>query len=126
MSIPDSIRRRGTHRPALRLRMILCGLASAAAGVAGAAPLGEGAQAAVPKLAIRYASQDLATDEGARTVYQRLVSAAEEVCPGPVTGSHLVSAAAQRCRDQAVASAVRQINSARLAQVYSAAMKSGS
>lgn len=126
MSIPDSIRRRAAHRPAMRLMMILCGFAGAAAGVAGAAPLGEGAQGAVPKLAIRYAPQELSTDEGARTVYQRLVSAAEEVCPGPVTGSHIVSGSAQRCREQAVASAVRQINSARLAQVYSAAMKSGS
>jgi UrcA family protein len=126
MSTPDSIRRRGTHRPAMRLMMILCGLASAGAGVAGAATLGDGAQDAAPKLAIRYAPQQLATDEGARALYRRLVSAAEEVCPGPVTGSHLLSTSALRCRDQAVASAVRQVNSERLAQVYSAAMKNRS
>lgn len=125
MSIHDVVRQGGARRPALM--MILCALAGvAASGAAGAADLAGGGTRDAPKLAIRYAPSELATDEGARNVYQRIVAAAEEVCPGPVTGSHLVGSSAQHCRDKAVAAAVRSINNARLAAVYSAAMKSGS
>jgi UrcA family protein len=118
--------RDGLRRPVLRLVMILCGAAGAAVGTAGAANLGADGSSSTPKLAIRYAPEELNTDEGARNVYQRLVSAAEGVCPGPVTGSHIVSGSAQRCREQAVAAAVRMINNSRLAAVSSTASKSGS
>ena len=128
MTIPNSTRLASPSRPAARLLMILCGAASAlAAGAAGAASLpGDLAQADVPKLAVRYSPEQLATDDGARKIYRRLVNAAEQVCPGPATGTRFLAASTQQCRAQAVASAVTKINNSRLAAVYTTAVKAGS
>jgi UrcA family protein len=74
---------------------------------------------------VRYSADSLATDSGARKLYARLVQAAAQVCPADFTGSRLPSPAVERCRQQSIARAVRQIDSPRLAAVSAGSAKSG-
>jgi len=109
-------------RPSVALSMILCGIVGAtAAGAASAATPNDD----VAAFKVRYTADSLATDHGAKVLYNRLVHAAEKVCPADFSGSRFVSSTVQRCRDQAVARAVQQINNSRLAAVYSATTKRG-
>jgi UrcA family protein len=98
----------------------LAGLAAAgAAGAAHASPDSD-----VPSVVVRYNSDALETDSGARALYHRLARAAEQVCPNP--SSHLINEKVQKCRDAALANAVGKIDNSRLAAVYAAnARKSG-
>jgi UrcA family protein len=122
MSQPISANKGAVSRPSITLLMILCGMVGAtAAGAASAATADDD----VPALKLRYTAGALDTDHGAKVLYTRLVHAAEQVCPADFTGSRLVSSTVQRCRDQAVARAVHQINNSRLAAVYSATTKRG-
>jgi UrcA family protein len=101
--------------PKVTLLMILCGivLSSSVGTTAGAVTKDYD----VPRVAVRYKGESLATDEGARAVYRRIVTAAENVCPQQ-SGGPFVSAAIKECRNQAVERAVRAINSPRLAALY--------
>jgi UrcA family protein len=109
-------------RPKITLMMVLCGLVGAAsAGAVSAATL----QDDVPSIVVRYQAESLATDEGARALYHRLVRAAEQVCPDQFVGSRLISIAVLRCREQSIARAVHQIDNPRLAAVYATTSKSG-
>lgn len=122
MSQHMSAKKVAVTRPSVTLLMILCGIAGAtAAGAASAATSNDD----VPTLKLRYAADTLDTDHGAKVLYSRLVHAAEQVCPAQFIGSRLVSTAVLRCRDEAVARAVHQINNSRLAAVYSATTKRG-
>jgi len=109
-------------QPKLPLLMVLMGLvgASSASAVDAATP-----DDPLPGIAVKYDPQSLATDTGAKAVYQRLVKAAEAVCPDPFTGSRLVSIATEQCRQRAIARAVRQINNPRLAALGGPRMKTG-
>jgi UrcA family protein len=107
----------------LATKMILLGgfVAVAAAGVATASPM----RADVPTLVVRYNSDMLATDSGARALYHRLARAAEEVCPQP-TNDRFPNEKIVECRNQAIAGAVSKIHNQRLAAVHAAATsKSG-
>jgi UrcA family protein len=108
--------------PKVTLLMVLCGLvlSSAVVSTAGAATKDED----VPSITVRYRSESLATDDGARAVYRRIVSAAENVCPQQ-SGSPFVNAAIKDCRNQAVARAVRAINSPRLAALHATSANRG-
>jgi len=122
MSQHISAKQVAASRPSVTLLMILCGIVGAtAAGAASAATPNDD----VPALKVRYTTEALDTDHGAKVLYTRLVHAAEQVCPADFSGSRLVSSTVQRCRDQAVARAVHQINNSRLAAVYSATTKRG-
>jgi UrcA family protein len=92
-----------------------------AAGVAGAATADQGA----PSVVIKYSSEALATDAGVQDLYRRIVRAAKKVCPNvsamDIEGNVLV----QKCQEQAIARAVRNINNSRLALLYAAASKRG-
>jgi len=124
MSIQDSIHRAAASRPAAALLMILCGVAGGSA--AGAATVADPSrQDDVPRIVVRYDADSLATDSGARTLYRRLVNAAEQACPAQFTGSRLLSRAVEQCRDRSVARAVQQINNVHLASVYATTMKRG-
>jgi UrcA family protein len=105
--------------------LLLSGLAGlAAAGTAGAA----GASAVpgdAPALAVSFSTELLATDGGARALYQRLARAAEQVCPPQPTESRIIPALVQKCRAQAIADAVNKIHNQRLAAVHAASSKSG-
>jgi UrcA family protein len=90
-----------------------------AAGIAGAASMGEGNSTVV-----RYRPASLGTERGSKALYRRLVTAAEQVCPAP-SGTRLVPAAVQTCRDQAISRAVEQIGSPALAALHAGRVKSG-
>jgi UrcA family protein len=106
----------------MTLSLILCAIAAgtAAGAVSAATPDEE-----VPRLVVHYRPDSLATDQGARLLYARLTHAAEQVCPAEFTGSRLVSTAVLRCREQAVARAVREIDNPRLAAVSANGSKRG-
>jgi UrcA family protein len=120
--LPKSTAAATVSRPRVTLLMVLCGIAgAAAAGAVSAATTEE----AVPRIAVKYDPNSLATDAGAKAVYRRLVLAAREVCPDVFSGSRLVSNVTRQCREEAVARAVQQINNPRLAAIDASHVKTG-
>jgi UrcA family protein len=110
-------------RPQITMWMMLGGavaVGALASGAAGAAAVADD----VSRLTLRYSSDSLATDAGARNLYHRIVRAAQEVCP-LTPGTHLVAAAVAECRAQSVARAVREINNPRLAALLSGDFRRG-
>lgn len=84
-----------------------------ASPVASAAqPLADGFQTNV-----YYNLRDLSTEKGTRALYQRIVSAAETVCPGYDSRWPDVIAASKECQRQAIARAIGSIGNARLAAI---------
>jgi UrcA family protein len=83
----------------------------AATGVARAAT----ADDQVPSKAVRYDDLNLSTESGTHTLYERIASAAKQVCPA--TDGHNLSAiaAAHDCERAAIDRAVQQVNNPRLA-----------
>lgn len=109
-------------RPKITLLMILGGVLSAsAAGAVSAATPGDD----VPRIVIRFSPDELASQDGARHLYHRLVEAAANVCPDVSTGSRFPSPATQHCRAQSVARAVWEINNPRLAEVFANSTRRG-
>jgi UrcA family protein len=73
-----------------------------------------------PSVAIQYADLDLSNEQGVLTLYRRISAAAQVVCQ-PLIVSDLVGLARSRgCQNEAIARAVRQVPSARLAAIYAA------
>ena len=105
--------------------LLIGGLAGlAAAGAAGAAEAST-MPADAPGIVVRFNSDMLATESGTRTLYRRLKSAAERVCPTE-TNTRLVNPRVQACRQEAVTAAVNKIHNQRLAELHAAAnSKSG-
>jgi UrcA family protein len=110
-------------RRKVTLLMVLCGVVGGM--TAQAASAATPADDDLPRLVVRFPADTLGTDSGAKTVYRRLVRAAEEVCPAVSSASPFVNTAVQACRDQAIARAVHQIGSPRLAALHAASSKSG-
>lgn len=79
----------------------------------------------VPTVAVRYDDLNLATAAGANTLYHRISSAARKVCPDPFSRDLLVVAASERCQAQAIAQAVREVNSPQLAMVHASRTSHG-
>jgi UrcA family protein len=79
----------------------------------------------VPSARVNYHDLNLATEQGTQALYERIVSAARKVCA--VSDIRILSevAAAHVCRAQAIARAVRDVDSPRLAAVYSAHQPQG-
>lgn len=71
-----------------------------------------------PQMKVYYSYHELATDQGSRALYQRITRAAEEVCPA-YSRDLTALAASKECQREAVAQAINQIGSARLAAVHS-------
>jgi len=105
------------RRPQIPLIVLLCSLVGAVASTATHAA-GAAVSDDVPQVTVKFSPTMLATEEGARSVYHRIVNAAELACPDMTTGSRITNDAVRKCREQAVARAVRQINNPQLAQVY--------
>jgi UrcA family protein len=101
------------------LAMIAGCVVAAAAGVADAAT----PPADVPSMIVRYADLDLTTEQGAHTLYRRIQSAAQYVCPSADIRDLERSAISRSCQEQAVARAVQAVSSPRLAAVYAAHVK---
>ncbi|HEY0800119.1 MAG TPA: UrcA family protein [Steroidobacteraceae bacterium] len=106
--------------------LLLGGLAGLAAGTAGAGTAAAGTVVGdVPALVVRYNSDMLETDSGARALYRRLARAAEQVCPDVPSNTRIVSEVIVKCRQQAIDAAVNKIHNQRLAAVHAASAKSG-
>ena len=78
----------------------------------------------VPSVSVKYADLNLATEEGSRILYHRLVAAAERVCPriGHVTELSR-NRDARACIADSVDRAVKQIRSPQLAEVAASKMR---
>ncbi len=78
-----------------------------------------------PSVRVNYHDLNLATERGTQALYERIVLAAHRVCA--VSDIRILAevAAAQVCQAQAIAHAVRDVDSPRLAAVYSAHQPQG-
>jgi UrcA family protein len=74
----------------------------------------------VPRVVVDYSDLNLATEQGAHRLYQRISSAARQVCPDATTVSARVAGAARRCISDAIARAVGEVNSPRVAELDAA------
>ena len=66
---------------------------------------------------IYYTLRDLSTERGIRALYQRIVNAAQEVCPGNDSRWGDEVASSKECQRAAIARAIGQIGNARLAAI---------
>jgi UrcA family protein len=72
----------------------------------------------IRSVTVQYSDLNLATPEGSRILYHRLVDAAERVCPQVGRRADLrLYPAAQSCINAAVQDAVKQIRNPQLAQM---------
>jgi UrcA family protein len=107
--------------PKVTIAMLFCGIVSAAGiGAASAAVSDED----VPSVVVKFRAENLLTDSGARTVYRKIVLAAEQVCPQSI-GSAVQSPAVQQCRAQSITRAVMKINNSKLAAIHESASRNG-
>jgi UrcA family protein len=70
-----------------------------------------------PSVAVSYSDLNLATEEGALTLYKRIVSAARQVCPLDTGPNMRLVRQARECVNDAIARAVNDIQSPRLAEL---------
>ena len=78
-----------------------------------------------PSIVVRYGDLNLDTAAGAQALYRRIVGAAHQVCPEPRSRDLRSFAAARACRTEAIARAVRQVNSPRLAAAHNGQARQG-
>ncbi len=108
---------RGAAGLRIAVLLMLCGTVGGfAAGAANAA----GAPDEAPSVTVQYDPRTLDTDRGADALYRRIANAAADVCPAASPRELARYAVTERCRRQAIARAVRQIDSQRLAEVLAA------
>jgi UrcA family protein len=76
-----------------------------------------------PVVHVRYDDLNLASPEGTRALYRRIVTAARQVCSeaNPLDMNQV--AAAESCKAQAIERAVREVNDPRLAALHGASAK---
>jgi UrcA family protein len=74
---------------------------------------------ALPTVTVGYHDLNLGTEKGTLALYARIESAAYKVCQVSDIRNLAEVAAASACRAQAIERAVRDVNSPRLAAVYS-------
>jgi UrcA family protein len=79
----------------------------------------------VPSIAVSYDDLNLATSAGVDALYHRISVAARSVCANPDIRDLGAVAAAQNCRLDAVARAVRDVNNPKLATVHAARVSHG-
>jgi UrcA family protein len=98
------------------LTVLASGLVAVTATVANAAQL----EADAPTISVSYADLNLATEQGTLALYRRIVSAAHQVCYTNTGPNARLAAQAQHCVDEAVARAVHDIQSPKLAELQAA------
>lgn len=106
-----------------RLRAATTAVAVAAFLAIGAA--GNAHAATSPTVTVKYADLNLATAQGSQALYGRIVDAARSVCAASDIRDLAAVAAANTCRQQAIARAVRAVHSPELASVYAARLQHG-
>jgi UrcA family protein len=74
---------------------------------------------------VKYSEQSLATDDGVYALYRRITAAAKQVCPDEGTRDWGLKAQVERCRNESIARAIRQIDNSRLAALHAARSKNG-
>ncbi|HTX24432.1 MAG TPA: UrcA family protein [Steroidobacteraceae bacterium] len=84
----------------------------AAMGAASAAP-----SDSPPTVRVSYADLDLSTEQGVRTLYARIVTAADQVCPYATMDNLILYMKSRACRKQAITEAVAHVGNPRLAAV---------
>jgi UrcA family protein len=92
-----------------------------AAGTATAAP----PAADAPSATVRYDDLNLATEQGAHTLYRRIATVAKQVCPDGDIRDLSRLAHAQACQKEAIERAVRAVNSPHLAAAYAKSGRQG-
>ncbi|HEV2284987.1 MAG TPA: UrcA family protein [Steroidobacteraceae bacterium] len=107
-------------RTATAFALIAACVAVSAAGSARAAAVAD-----APALKVRYADLNLATEQGSRALYGRIVAAAQQVCAPEDIRDLRAVAAARSCREQAITQAVRDVHSPMLASVRAAQLRHG-
>lgn len=106
-------------RTAAALTVLAAGTAIGAIGSAHAAT------ADVPALKVRYSDLNLSTEQGSLALYGRIVAAAHQVCAVDDIRDLAAFPAVNACREQAVAQAVRDVNSPMLASVHAERVRHG-
>jgi|SRR5450759_1002793 UrcA family protein len=115
------LKRESTRGARMHAFLLVGCLLPIGANLANAAPV----SADVPSMKVSYSALDLATDEGARNLYGRIVKAARAVCPDADVRDLSAFAFARTCQAEAIARAVRDVPSPRLAALYSARTNHG-
>ena len=100
--------------------------ASLSLGVVSAARAATPADAA-PTITVSYGHLDLGSDEGSSVLYARIVSAAGAVCFADTINIHDLGAYTRErtCERNAIANAVREVNSSKLAALHQARTSHG-
>jgi UrcA family protein len=108
-----------------RLRAAAVFTVLAACTAIGAVGSAQAATAEVPALKVRYSDLNLSTEQGSLALYGRIVAAAHQVCAVDDIRDLRAVAAVKACREQAIAQAVRDVNSPMLASVYAERLQHG-
>jgi UrcA family protein len=104
-----------------RLLAAVAGLVIFAAGTAASAADRDG----VRTLRVNAADLNLASDVGSATLYQRITWAAHQVCSESNTRDLAAQIRVRKCEHEAVARAVNDLGSPRLAMLYASRTKRG-
>lgn len=108
-----------------RMRTAMAFTVLAACGAIGAVGSAHAANADSPALMVRYSDLNLSTEQGSLALYGRIVAAAHKVCTAEGIRDLKAVAAVNGCREQAIAQAVRDVNSPMLASVYAERLRHG-
>jgi UrcA family protein len=94
-------------------------------GLAGvmAAGFSNAADSNVPRLVVQYSQSSLATAAGVSDLYRRIVRAAKFVCPEMPNRDLEAQSLVEKCRNEAVARAIGQIDNSQLAALYASHTK---
>jgi UrcA family protein len=109
----------------LRAKIALLVLGTFAGVMAAGAASAASPESDVPTVLVHYSEQSLATDEGVKVLYRRIVAAAKEVCPESPTRNLNQQMRVEQCRSDAIVRAVRQVDNSRLAALHAARSKNG-
>jgi UrcA family protein len=108
-----------------RMRAAVACTVLATCTAVGALGSAHAANADSPALTVRYSDLNLSTEQGSLVLYGRIVAAAQQVCVVDDIRDLRAFNAAKLCRAQAIAKAVRDVNSPMLASVYAARLQHG-
>ena len=109
-----------------RLRAALACTALATCTAIGAIGTAQAATAEpAPALKVYYSDLNLSTEQGTLALYGRIVQAAHQVCAVDDIRDLRTFAKARACRAQAIAQAVRDVNSPMLASLYAERLRHG-
>jgi UrcA family protein len=74
----------------------------------------------VPSASVSYSDLNLSTEQGSRVLYQRIVSAAQQVCPSSTGPDARQLAKSRQCVADAIERAVSDVKNPKLAAVLAA------